>query len=238
MAPFSRVRAIAFDMDQTLIDFEASRLAGIEAALARIHGAGLQVDRDRFIESHQSLARAEDERYHLTGKWAPTAERFRELCIQYAMPHDGFAEELAEAYVDARYASLHQYPETRAALEALQPRYPLFLVTNGPSSHQHREIEVTGLSPYFRKVFVVDDFGMRKPQEPVFDMIRDAAGVRDDEMLIVGDNPLADIDVPRKRGWATVWVVRDDMHRARRAFPGRADAVVRTVAEVPPLLGM
>jgi len=234
---FSRVRAIAFDMDQTLIDFAGSRQAGLEAVLARIEAAGFAVPRERFIESHDAHAVREDDHYHATGTWRPTGERFRDLCIEFALPHDGFADELTATYVRVRYATIRPYPETRAALEALRPRYPLFLVTNGPSSHQHREIEATGLAPHFARLFVVDDYGLRKPDERVFEMVRDAAGVRDDEMLIVGDNPVADIDVPRRRGWATAWVVRDAARR-RRADPGRADAVVRSVADVPGLLGL
>lgn len=237
MVDFSRVKAIAFDMDQTLIDFQTSRDAGLEAVMARIRSAGFEVPRQQFLDSHDVHARSEEGSYLASGSWRPTAERFRDLCIEYSMPHDGFAEALAETYFEARFRNLHQYPETRGVLELLRPLYPLFLVTNGPAKNQHKEMEVTGVAPYFRQTFVCDDYGMRKPDRRIFEMLRNAADVPDENMLIVGDNVVADIEMPRELGWATVWVVREDERRAR-ADRGRADAVVRSVAEVPGLLGL
>lgn len=237
MADFLGVKAIAFDMDQTLIDFETSREAGLEAVFAEIRRAGFEVPQQRFLDSHGAHARHEETQYLASGKWRPTAERFRDLCIEYDMPHDGFAEALAGAYFDARFRNLRQYPETRGVLELLRPIYPLILVTNGPAKNQHQEMEVTGVAPYFRQTFVCDDYGMRKPDRRIFEMLQEAADVPHENMLIVGDNVVADIEVPRRLGWSTVWVVRDDEARAK-ADRARADAVVRSVAEVPGLLGL
>ncbi len=237
MPDFSRVKAIAFDMDETLIDFGTSRRAGLDAVMARVRAAGFDIPRQQFLDSHDTHARSEESSYLATGSWRPTAERFRDLCVQYDMPHDGFAKALADAYFQARFANLHPYPETRAVLERLRPLYPLFLVTNGPAANQHREMDVTGVAPFFRQTFVCDDYGMRKPDRRIFEMLRSAADVPDENMLIVGDNVVADIEMPRELGWATVWVIRDDGRRAQ-ADPTRADAIVRSVAEVPGLLGL
>jgi 2-haloacid dehalogenase len=224
-------------MDQTLIDFQSSRDAGLEAVLARIQAAGHDIPRQQFLASHEAHASHEDTEYLRLGSWRPTQERFRDLCIEYSIPHDGFAQELTETYVKVRFATIRQYPETRAVLELLRPLYPLYLITNGPSKNQHREIEATGVAPYFRQVLICDDYGLRKPDPRVFDMLRKAAGVPGEQILVVGDNVVADIEVPRKLGWTTAWVIRDDARRAE-ADPGRADAVVRSVAEVPGLLGL
>jgi putative hydrolase of the HAD superfamily len=224
-------------MDQTLIDYDSSRKAGLDAVMAAMGRAGYDIPRQQFLDSHDAHAHNEESTYLASGKWRPTVERFRDLCIEYDMPHDGFAEALSDAYFKARFSNLHQYPETRAVLEALGPFYPLFLITNGPAKNQHLEIEVSGVAPYFRQLLVCDDYGMRKPDRRLFEMLREAAGVPDEAMLIVGDNAVADIDVPRAMGWATVWVIRDDARRAQ-ADPARADAVVRSVAEVPGLLGL
>lgn len=237
MAPFGTVRAIALDLDQTLIDFAASRAAGLDAVLARIASARHHVDRRDFLERHRQLTAAEDTAYLRRGAWAPTAGRFASLCLEFGLPSDGFAEELASLYAETRYANLRQFPEAAAALKRLKARHPLFLVTNGPSASQHREVEVTGVAPYFQRIFVCEDFGLRKPDPRIFDMIREEAGVPPEAMLIVGDFFEADIEVPRELGWRTVWVVRDDGDRAR-ADPARADAVVKSVADVPRLIGL
>jgi 2-haloacid dehalogenase len=234
---FSSVKAIAFDLDQTLIDFAASRRAGLSAMLDAIEKAGHTIDRTAYLARYRALIGEDDDHYLKTGVWRPTERRLRQLAVEFALPGDGFAERLGEVYLEARYANLRPYPETDAALRAVAPRFPLFLITNGPSAPQHREIDVTGLAPFFRKLFVCDDFGLHKPQEEMFELVRKAAGVKSEEMLIVGDYFEADIEVPAKLGWKTVWVVRDDDERAR-ADPRKADAVVRSVGEVPALLGV
>ena len=236
MALLSGVKAIAFDLDQTLIDFAGSRRAGLDALLARVDAAGYPVDRKAFLSRHNERTRLEDESYLRTGIWSPTVARFHALCEEFDLPADGFAGELTEVYTEARYRNLRKYPETEGVLKTLQGRLPLFLVTNGPSAHQHREIEVTGVAPFFDRVFVCDDFALRKPDPKVFETVRGAARVAPGEMLMVGDFWQADIAVPRRLGWRTVWVVRDEKARAE-ADQGRADAVVRSVADILPLLG-
>ena len=224
-------------MDQTIIDFAGSRAVGLDAALAKIAQAGYRVDRREFLARHKALTQAEDQEYVRTGAWTPLPKRYRALCREFGLPHDGFAEELASHYSETRYANLHAYPETDAALTALRGKFPLFLVTNGPSPPQHREIEVTGVARYFAKTFVCEDLGLRKPDPRMFEAVRAAAGVEPHEMMMVGDFWEADIERPRAMGWKTVWVVRDDAARAA-ADPSKADAVVRSVAELPGLLGM
>ena len=222
-------------MDQTLIDFAASRREGLNAVLRTLEQRGHGVDRRQFLQRHDELATIEDDRYLSEGKWNPTQARFQTLCAEFGLPQDGFAKQVTDTYVEARYANLRQYPEAHDALEALRASFPLYLVTNGPADSQHREIRVTGMAPYFKRMFVCEDFGIRKPDRAVFAMIRQEAGVADHEMLMVGDNPEADIGTPRSMGWATVWVVRDDERRRLENSP-RADAAVRSVAEVLPLL--
>jgi len=234
---FGGVRALVFDMDQTLIDFAGSREAGLRATLNLLDRRGHKVSGKAFLRRHAEIASQEDAAYLAAGTWRPTQERFRILCEEFSLPSDGLARDLTQRYTEARYANLRQYPETAATLDRLKGRFPLFLVTNGPSAHQHREIEVTGVAPYFARLFVCDDFGLRKPDPRVFELIRSEARFKPEEMLIAGDNPDADIDEPRREGWRTVWVVRDDASR-KLADPSRADALVRSVDEVPALLGL
>ena len=235
MDPFSRVRAIALDMDQTIIDFAGSRQAALDAVLRKVNAAGHSVDRTQFLARHRELTDAEDDAYIKTGAWRPTVERFATLCREFGMPSDGYAHEITEFYGETRYGHLHPYPETNAALTALKARFPLFLITNGPSAPQHREIDVTGVAPYFVKTFVCEDHHLRKPDPRIFELGRAAAGVPNESMLMVGDFWEADIETPRKLGWSTVWVVRDEARR-KAADPTRADAIVRSVGDLPALL--
>src|SRR6266571_8431558 len=61
--PFAGVKAIAFDLDETLIDFRASRRAGLDAMLAFVRGAGYAIDRDAFLSTYAALIAADDAHY-------------------------------------------------------------------------------------------------------------------------------------------------------------------------------
>jgi FMN phosphatase YigB (HAD superfamily) len=231
------VRAVAFDFDQTLVDLASARAAGIDAVLRKIAAAGHTVDGGDFRRRFEALTLKDDAHYLETGYYRPTQPRIEQVCRECGLPSNGFGAALFGVYAEARYGALAPYPETVGALRTLSGRKPLFMITNGSWAGQHRSIEATGLAPFFERVFVCDDYGLRKPQVAMFEMLRQAAGVEPFQILIVGDNPLADIDVPRKLGWRTAWIVRDDAQRAV-ADRARADAVLRSVGEVPGLLGL
>jgi HAD superfamily hydrolase (TIGR01549 family) len=237
LSAFQGVRAIALDMDQTIIDFAGSRAAALEAVVQRLGAEGYPVERGRFLARHRELTDAEDALYIKTGAWRPTQERFALLLREIGAPADGYAKAITDFYGESRYRNLRQYPETHAALTALKARFPLFLVTNGPAAPQHREIDVTGVAKYFAQTFVCEDHGLRKPDPRMFELVRRAAGVPPEAMMMVGDFWEADIEAPRRMGWKTAWVIRDDAKR-EAADGSRADAVVRSVADLPGLLGL
>jgi HAD superfamily hydrolase (TIGR01509 family) len=231
------VRAVAFDFDQTLVDLSSARAAGIQAMLGVMAAAGQAVDGDEFRRRFEALTVKDDATYLETGYYRPTQSRIEQICRESGLPANGLGQSLFGVYAKARYGALKPYPETLGALRALSGRRPMFMITNGAAAGQHRGIQASGLAPFFERVFVCDDYGLRKPQVEMFEMLRKAAGVEASQMLIVGDNPVADIDVPRRLGWKTAWVVRDDAQRAGADLT-RADVVLRGVGDVPALLGL
>src|SRR6267378_3385444 len=94
--PFEGLRALVFDMDQTLIDFAASRVAGLGAAYEMLTKRGYGVPRAAFLRRHSELASQEDAAYLAAGTWRPTQERFRILCEEFSLPSDGLAVDLTQ----------------------------------------------------------------------------------------------------------------------------------------------
>ena len=54
-------------------------------------------------------------------------------------------------------------------IQTLAPHYDLYITSNGISDTQNKRLEVTGLAPYFKQVFVSENTGYQKPMKPFFD---------------------------------------------------------------------
>ena len=106
---------------------------------------------------------------------------------------DEEAEKLTEAFRDARGRHMTTYEEVLAALEELQNRYLLGIVTNGPSDLQRLKLSGTGLAPFFSAVAISGEVGQGKPlPEPLFAALR-ALDVEPAAALMVGDSLPRDV---------------------------------------------
>jgi HAD superfamily hydrolase (TIGR01549 family) len=144
--------------------------------------------------------------------------------------------------VEARAARYWAYPATALysdvipCLDALAGRYRLGVIANQPTSVRGA-MERDGLTGYFDVWGVSDDLGLRKPDPKLFAHVLETAGVSPARSVMMGDRLDYDVRPAKKAGMRAVWVLRgeapDDPTTAQLA---EADASVRTLAEVPPLL--
>lgn len=76
----------------------------------------------------------------------------------------------------------------------LSARYSLAMITNGTASVQHSRIDSSGLTPYFRHVFISEELGAQKPAAAFFDKVCDTIALTDrTKALIIGDSLSSDM---------------------------------------------
>lgn len=177
--PFAQVRAIAFDLDGTLIDSGPSLAAALAEALE-------QMGRPR--------CRAEDALGWI-GNGAPMLVR-RGLSNQ-TEPDPNLDPDLIEATLATfnRIYAQHQptpkllYPQVIETLAALKQRgYRMGLVTNKPAQFVPAILAETGLAPYFDYWFGGDSLPERKPSPlPLFTLM-DHWQISPAQLLMVGDS--------------------------------------------------
>jgi HAD superfamily hydrolase (TIGR01662 family) len=68
-----------------------------------------------------------------------------------------------------------------------------------------RALNKFGMLPLFDPVISSADISIRKPDTEIFRIALSAWGFDADEVLMVGDNPLTDVDGARRVGMRTVW---------------------------------
>ena len=91
-------------------------------------------------------------------------------------------------------------------LDELSEKYDLYIATNGTKTVQHGRINSSGISKYFKDIFISEDLGFNKPDrrffEKCFEMI---GGVKAEECVIVGDSLSSDILGGNNVGIKTLW---------------------------------
>ncbi len=100
-----------------------------------------------------------------------------------------FFDELYAEFV--RPAVWRLYPEVSEVLAALVGRFELGVITNFDG--RYRAIaEQLGIAQHFRHVIISSEVGADKPAALIFQRALQAAGVRADEAMHAGDDPVCD----------------------------------------------
>src|SRR5690242_15451798 len=142
------------------------------------------------------------------------------------------ARSLAAAWAAAQELA----PGAESTLASLAERYPLGIITNGPSDSQHAVIVALHLERFFRWRIVSGDatVGIRKPQRGIFDLARAMSASQPEHTWYIGDSPVNDIAGAAGAGWRTCWISAPDAQIAE-GLPA-PDARVTRLDELPQVI--
>lgn len=126
--------------------------------------------------------------------------------------------------------------DTEMTLASLAERYPLGIITNGPSDSQHAVIAALHLERFFRWRIVSGDatIGIRKPQQGIFDLACAMSASQLEDTWYIGDSLVNDIAGAAGAGWRTCWISAPDTHIAA-GLPA-PDARITRLGELPQVI--
>ena len=211
---FSAIRAIYFDLDDTLCGYWDAARVGLRKAFDRhphpgytteemIHFWGLA-----FREFAPSLKKTEWYARYLCDGGSTRLEQMRRTLIHASSGDLHLAQKLADAYAEERDDHLKLFEDAVFTLTQLKAKYPLGLVTNGPADVQRQEIATLGIGRFFDNVFIEGEMGVGKPEPEVFRRAQAAVGLKPEELLFVGNSYGHDILPAIENRWRTAWVRR------------------------------
>jgi len=214
LTPLARVRAIAFDCYGTLIDFAEQHFIDLmgEVVLREQLGIDAQTLWRRWLHHSQELWRErgrDPERPHEGPE--PEFATYEELwTAQFArafaeLGRDGDARAAHDLLVE-RARTSPPYPEVREVLAALGQRYPLCVLSNADDDWLLPCLERAGLR--FPLVISSEAARTYKPRAAIFHLTAERMGVQPEELLYVGDSPIADVLGARAAGLPVAWVNR------------------------------
>ncbi len=191
------IKAVLFDLDNTLIDFMRMKQKSCEAAIGAMIKAGLKAD----------------------GKKA-----LKELFIlydEYGIEHKNIFEKLLKkingnvdnrivahgivAYRELRASYLSAYPGTRDVLKKLKKKYKLAIVSDAPRRNAWFRLVTLRIDKFFDVVVTSGDVRKQKNNVAPFNSALRKLGVKPGEALMVGDRIERDVKTAKKMGIKTCY---------------------------------
>jgi len=215
------VRAIAFDLDNTLWDVGPviARAEQRMMAWLRENAPGIteRVTLEEMRAARDDLARNEPEHAHdLFYLRLTTLARLAEQC--------GYEEATAARAFDVFHQARNDvelFPDVAPALAHLQGRYRLATLSNGTA-----DLQRIGLAAFFAVRLCAREIGVAKPHVRCFEHLAEALELSPAEILYVGDDPILDVNAARAAGLRTAW-----MNRRSLPWPAALSAPDLTVTE-------
>lgn len=195
---------LLWDVDGTLLDFDAAERAAIRA-LFREYGLGpcsdallarySQINKDYW----QRLERRELTRQEIL------VGRFRDF-FAIAGVDQGLAEEFNERYQVSLGDTIVFRDDSYEIVSALRGRVRQYVVSNGTVRAQEKKLRLSGLGALMDGVFLSEQLGTEKPDPGFFDQVFAAiAPVDKARTMIVGDSLTSDIQGGVNAGIVTCW---------------------------------
>lgn len=223
------IRLISFDLDDTLWD---TRVVIVRAE-QKLH-AWLQQHAPGTVDNLTPM-NLREWRDQLAAKHPEHAHDFTWLRKQVIAEAATLAGHAPQDIVEPAFAEfIHWrnqvvfFDDALTTLAALKTRYPLCAITNG-----NADITKIGLDEYFDFCITAIDIGAAKPDPALFAAACQRASVQPQQVLHVGDHPIADVQGAQQCGMRTAW-----FNPENQAWEGdvAADIAIQTLGELSRVL--
>jgi FMN hydrolase / 5-amino-6-(5-phospho-D-ribitylamino)uracil phosphatase len=231
------IRAVTFDADGTLWDFEGAMREALAATLVELQASvppGGAARADSLTVQHLAALRdrVADE-LQLEGATLEQVrlESFERALAEVGSPDPTLAAHLTDRYMERRYAATRPYDDVLPALDALTASIPgliLGLISNG-----NTDPERCGLGGRFQFALYAGPRAAAKPDRHLFEVALREARCEPPMLVHVGDSLPNDVAGAQLLGIRAVWLNRDGLRNTTNIVP---DAEIRTLADLPVLL--
>ena len=197
------IKAVIFDLDNTLLDFMTMKKEAIMSAISSMKEAGLDIDVDTSYKEIMDI-------YEVDG-WENQLVFDKFLKNKLGYIDNKYLAAGIVAYRRAKEANLKAYPNVKRTLNhLLDNNIKLAIVSDAPSREAWMRIYYLGLHHFFETVITFDDSGERKPSPAPFKLALERLNLSKDEVLMVGDWPERDMVGASRVGIKTIFAKYGD----------------------------
>lgn len=205
------IKAVIFDLDDTLFDHRHSLQAGL-LALQKACPDSLQAWplahlTDTYVDLVESL--------HvqvLQGLLTPDQARIQRICAFFSTYGRVLSSDEAQIYA-ALYRETYQaarqpVPGAIALLQYLHATVKIGIITNNTSLEQREKLDACGFTPWVDVVVISEEVGFIKPDPAIFAIALQQLGCGADQAVMVGDSWKSDIVGAHQAGIKSIWLNR------------------------------
>lgn len=214
------LKAVLFDLDQTLLNRDATFVAFARDQHRRFSRFMPGVSEAQYVAALR--------KFDFNG-YSKKEVMFAEACDLLGIPSE--ARQLLEDFKANYGTGPVPFDDSLPTLESLRGRYLIGLVTNGRTLAQNAKITHSGLRPFFQDIRISESEGLKKPDPRIFHRCLDALGLRPAEAVYVGDHSQNDVAAAINAGLRGIW-----KRNPHYGAPDPCDAVIDRIAELPALL--
>jgi FMN phosphatase YigB (HAD superfamily) len=225
------VRAIIFDLDDTLFDTygQLVKPASTEACQAMIK-AGLKAKLADSVKAREKLF----------------STKPRENIYEQLVKHFGVKEGVNKRdVIQAGFNAFHDrhinekitlFSDAIPTLTGLSERYELYLVTLGTPSTQQKKIELLGLEKFFKKIYLVN-IGNSKTKYTTFHEILTSSKLEPRAFVSIGNRIDSEVRDGKELGMQTILMLHGEyVHLRPQTSFEEPDARVETLSQLREIL--
>jgi len=202
------IKAVVFDLDNTLVDFMKMKRSSIDAAVYAMIDAGLNLTYDEIKAGIEKIYEEKGIEYQLV---------FDALLMEYSgkIDHKILSAGIV-SYRRAREANLVPYPHvTLTLIKLIKMGIKLGIVSDAPAKEAWLRLSYLNLHHLFDHIITFDDTGERKPSPIPFKKILSLLEVQPEEAIMVGDWAERDMVGAAKVGMKTAFARYGDVFNTK-----------------------
>jgi putative hydrolase of the HAD superfamily len=224
------IKAVLFDLDNTLIDFLKMKKISCEAAITAMIDAGLPLKKEKAIKILFELY----DKYGI--EYDKIFQKFLRKTIgkiDWKILASGVI-----AYRNVKAGFLEPYPHVIPTLIKLREKgYKLAVVSDAPRLKAWLRMSAMHVADFFDVVVTTDDVGGKlKPHPLPYTTALKKLRLKPEEVIFVGDNPNRDIFGASKLGIKTVLAKYGEWSKARNRKL-KPDYEITDVEQIIDILG-
>ena len=215
------IKAIVFDLDNTLIDFMKMKRLSCEAAMDAMISTGLKIKKEKGLKIMFQLYSQYGYEYQKIFQVFMKKVLGR---IDYGIMASGIV-----AYRRVKEGLLYPYPNVVPTLNKLKKKYKLAILSDAPRMQAWIRLAAMRIQDKFDFVITFDDTKSKKPNKKPFLYLLKKLKLKPEECLMIGDSLKRDIAPAKSLGFKNVFAKYGEDKEKARAKP---DYIINDIKEL------
>lgn len=228
----SKIKAILWDIDGTILNFAAAERAGIRKGFRNFQ---LGECTDEMLKEYSAI---NDKYWQMLERGEISKPEVLEGRFQEFFSKYGLDVSLVKAFNEEYQVSLADViefePGARELIWSYAGKYKQYAASNGTALAQKGKLERSGLKEVLDGAFISDVIGIEKPMKGFFDAVfAELKGLEKEEIMIIGDSLTSDMKGGIDAGIVTCWYNPGGKKNDKNLYP---DYEIRSLLEVEDIL--